>query len=68
MTARKPKRSKRKFGAHRGEFEVPSSFFDPLPEADLRAFEGEGFRTDQVSRESPHLVSDGERPPRRRKR
>ena len=34
------KPAKRRFGAYRGEFEVPPSFFDPLPEAELRAFEG----------------------------
>jgi antitoxin (DNA-binding transcriptional repressor) of toxin-antitoxin stability system len=27
--------SKRKFGAYKGEFEVPDAFFEPLPEVDL---------------------------------
>jgi prevent-host-death family protein len=31
---------KRKFGAYKGEFSVPDSFFDPLPEEELAAFEG----------------------------
>jgi hypothetical protein len=30
----------RRFGAYRGEFEVPDTFFEPLPEVDLAAFEG----------------------------
>ena len=34
---------KRMFGAYKGEFTVPDSFFDPLPEEVLAAFEG-GFR------------------------
>ena len=33
--------SQRRFGAYRGEFEVPEAFFEPLPEDELRAFEGE---------------------------
>ena len=33
--------AKRTFGAYRGEFEVPDSFFEPLPEEELKAFEGE---------------------------
>jgi antitoxin (DNA-binding transcriptional repressor) of toxin-antitoxin stability system len=36
------KPGKRRFGAYRGEFEVPDSFFDPLPKAELDAFEGKG--------------------------
>ena len=32
---------KRKFGAMRSKLVVPGSFFDPLPEAELRAWEGE---------------------------
>ena len=42
LTAIAPKPTKRRFGAYRGEFEVPPSFFDPLPEAELEAFEGKG--------------------------
>ena len=34
-------RGKRQFGAMRGRLVVPDSFFDPLPEAELRAWEGE---------------------------
>ncbi len=30
----------RRFGAYKGEFEVPDSFFDPLPEEELRLWEG----------------------------
>lgn len=32
---------KRQFGAMRGRLVVPDSFFDPLPEAELGAWEGE---------------------------
>ncbi len=35
--------SGRKFGAYKGQFEVPDSFFDPLPEEELKAWEGEGY-------------------------
>jgi antitoxin (DNA-binding transcriptional repressor) of toxin-antitoxin stability system len=42
LTAITSKPTKRRFGAYRGEFEVPASFFDPLPEAELAAFEGKG--------------------------
>ncbi len=40
LTAIPPHPVKRRFGAYRGEFEVPEGFFDPLPEPDLDAFEG----------------------------
>ncbi len=40
LTAAPPQRHKRKFGAYRGEFEVPDDFFEPLPEDALAAFEG----------------------------
>jgi antitoxin (DNA-binding transcriptional repressor) of toxin-antitoxin stability system len=46
LTALAPKPAKRRFGAYRGEFSVPASFFDPLPEAELRAFEGVGCDAD----------------------
>lgn len=39
---------KRKFGAYKGEFTVPDSFFDPLPEEELAAAEG-AFSTDPIS-------------------
>jgi hypothetical protein len=32
LTAIPAREVKRKFGAYRGAFEVPDSFFDPLPE------------------------------------
>jgi antitoxin (DNA-binding transcriptional repressor) of toxin-antitoxin stability system len=46
LTALASKPAKRSFGAYRGEFEVPESFFDPLPEAELAAFEGVGCDAD----------------------
>jgi prevent-host-death family protein len=39
LTGIAPQPVKRKFGAYRGEFEVPDSFFEPLPEDVLAAFE-----------------------------
>lgn len=45
--ARKP----RKPGALKGQFSVPDSFFDPLPEEELRAWEG-AYSTDHESEKS----------------
>ena len=36
------KRGKRKPGSMAGVFTVPDSFFDPLPEEELAAWEGDG--------------------------
>lgn len=33
-------RSKREFGAMKGQIVIDDSFFDPLPEEELRAWEG----------------------------
>ncbi len=35
-------RPKRRFGAFAGQFQVPDSFFEPLPEEELKLWEGEG--------------------------
>jgi antitoxin (DNA-binding transcriptional repressor) of toxin-antitoxin stability system len=35
--------SKRPIGRYKGQFKVPKSFFDPLPEEVLRSFEGRGL-------------------------
>lgn len=67
--------SLRKFGAYRGEFEVPDAFFDPLPEQELEAFEGEGYHADPlgharaavVDARQPATVAKGARNRRRRK-
>jgi antitoxin (DNA-binding transcriptional repressor) of toxin-antitoxin stability system len=40
LVAIAPPGSKRRFGAYKGELAVPESFFDPLPEAELAAWEG----------------------------
>lgn len=32
---------KRGFGAYKGQFQVTDAFFDPLPEEELRAWEGD---------------------------
>lgn len=37
-----PSMAPRPIGLAKGEFEVPDSFFDPLPAEMLRAFEGRG--------------------------
>jgi hypothetical protein len=52
---RKSSKRKRGFGAYRGEFEVPDSFFNPLPAEELAAFEGEGHDSDplQAARTAP---------------
>jgi prevent-host-death family protein len=41
LTAIPPRPVRRQFGAYRGEFEVPDGFFEPLPESELAAFEGD---------------------------
>lgn len=33
-------------GAWKGRFTVPDTFFEPLPEEELRAWEGRGFNED----------------------
>ena len=58
LTALASKPAKRRFGAYRGEFEVPASFFDPLPEAELRAFEGEGYDGDPLGHPRTVVVDD----------
>ena len=76
LTGLASKAAKRSFGAYRGEFEVPASFFDPLSEPELGAFEGEGYdgdplghtRTAVVDDRRPTPVAKGSRGRRRRKR
>jgi antitoxin (DNA-binding transcriptional repressor) of toxin-antitoxin stability system len=63
LTAITPHAVKRKFGAYRGEFEVPASFFDPLPERDLDAFEGEGHDADPLGHTRAAVVDDRKSPP-----
>jgi len=58
LTAIPPLTVKRKFGAYRGEFEVPDSFFDPLPEQDLDAFEGKGHDADPIGHSRAAVVDD----------
>lgn len=36
------KQPKRQFGVLKGQLSVPDSFFDPLPEEELRLWEGRG--------------------------
>ena len=72
LTALASKPAKRRFGAYRGEFEVPASFFDPLPEAELDAFEGVDCDVDPrapaTDDQAPMGVTKGSRGSRRRKR
>ena len=42
-----PNAFKRRFGAYEGEFEIPGSFFDPLPAEELAAFEGIGAEAEE---------------------
>jgi antitoxin (DNA-binding transcriptional repressor) of toxin-antitoxin stability system len=58
LTAIQSQQSKRRFGAYRGEFEVPESFFDPLPEEELKAFEGEGYDGDPLGHAHSPVVGD----------
>lgn len=62
LTAIAPAAAKRKFGAYRDEFEVPNTFFDPLPDAELDAFEGEGHDADPLGHARAALVDDRRRP------
>ncbi|HXQ15064.1 MAG TPA: type II toxin-antitoxin system prevent-host-death family antitoxin [Caulobacteraceae bacterium] len=39
LTPVKPAASKRKFGAYKGEFSIPDSFFEPLSEEELALWE-----------------------------
>ena len=50
-----------KFGAYKGQFEVPDSFFDPLPEEELQAWEGEGHDGDPLRH--PRTIVVDERGP-----
>jgi prevent-host-death family protein len=54
--------SRRKFGAYSGEFEIPSSFFEPLSDAELQAFEGEGYDADPLGHARAAVVDDRRRP------
>ena len=54
---------KRRFGAYRGEFEVPDSFFDPLPQEELGAFEGKGNDADPLGHPRPAVVDGGRSAP-----
>jgi len=54
---------KRQFGAYSGEFEVPDTFFDPLPQNELQAFEGEGHDADPLGHPRPAVVDGGRSAP-----
>jgi antitoxin (DNA-binding transcriptional repressor) of toxin-antitoxin stability system len=42
LTALKPARKPRTFGAFKGEFELTDAFFEPLPDDELALWNGEG--------------------------
>jgi len=52
---------KRVFGAYRDEFEFPDSLFEPVPEEELAAFEGE-YSTDPISVEERRAKRNVKRP------
>jgi antitoxin (DNA-binding transcriptional repressor) of toxin-antitoxin stability system len=58
LTAILPQPVNRRFGAYRGEFEVPDGFFDPLPESEISAFEGEGHDADPLGHARAAVVDD----------
>jgi len=62
LTAIPPQGAKRKFGAYRGEFEVPDGFFEPLPDDELAAFEGEGHDADPLGHARAAVVDDRRSP------
>ncbi len=39
---RQPRSKPRPIGLAKGTFQIPESFFDPLPEGDIAAFDGNG--------------------------
>ena len=51
LTAIGTKQIKRKFGAYKGEFAVPDSFFDPLPADEVRQWEDTPIFPDAPSTE-----------------
>jgi prevent-host-death family protein len=61
LTPIAPSTSKRKFGAYKGQLSVPDSFFDPLPEDELKAWEGEAYDGDPLGH--PRSVVVDERRP-----
>jgi antitoxin (DNA-binding transcriptional repressor) of toxin-antitoxin stability system len=63
LTAIQPPPVKRRFGAYRGEFEVPKGFFEPLPESELAAFEGEGYDADPLGHPCTPVVDDRQSAP-----
>jgi hypothetical protein len=38
----------RRFGAYKNQFTIPDTFFDPLPECELKAWEGESYGGDPL--------------------
>jgi antitoxin (DNA-binding transcriptional repressor) of toxin-antitoxin stability system len=58
LTAIAPPRSNRRFGAYKGEFTVPDSFFEPLPEEELAAWEGEGYDGDPLGHPRAPVVDE----------
>src|SRR5512145_1495698 len=58
LTAIPPQPVNRRFGAYRGEFEVPDGFFEPLPEDELAAFEGEGYDADPLGHPRTAVVDE----------
>jgi antitoxin (DNA-binding transcriptional repressor) of toxin-antitoxin stability system len=53
---------KRAFGAYRGQFTVPDTFFDPLPEGELHAWEGFSDDGQPPLGHTQSAVVDGRKP------
>ena len=45
-----PKAGKRQFGAYKGKMKITDAFFEPLPEEELAAWEGDGTDAEGRSR------------------
>ena len=48
----------RRFGAYKGQLAVPESFFDPLPDEELKAWEGESDDGDPLGHPRSSMVDD----------
>ncbi|MDZ4841753.1 MAG: type II toxin-antitoxin system prevent-host-death family antitoxin [Hyphomicrobium aestuarii] len=59
LTAVEAVKVERRYGAYKAEFELPDSFFDPLPEEELAAWEG-SYDGDPLRHPRPTLVASGQ--------
>jgi antitoxin (DNA-binding transcriptional repressor) of toxin-antitoxin stability system len=59
LTAVEAVKVERRYGAYKDEFELPDSFFDPLPEEELAAWEG-SYDGDPLGQPCPAVVAVGQ--------